>query len=99
MDAVQPNARDALVGRVAVFNAILRDHLTTGLQEMLRANGVSETIRDAMNEFIAPILLTAELLREDVLRATDGQRVSVLGYPLEQPKQSDHQIDRDREGR
>ena len=51
-----PEPREWLIGNMLTTGVAVEEHLTTGLQAMLQANGVSPALREAVGEFVQPLL-------------------------------------------
>ncbi|HEX3146807.1 MAG TPA: hypothetical protein VHR66_01825 [Gemmataceae bacterium] len=73
------------ITKLLTHAATIEEHVTKGLDRMLEANGVSEKLRSAVAEFIAPAI---GLLRDAEKEVIQGRK-SALGYPMkEEPGKS-----------
>jgi hypothetical protein len=48
--------RDRLIADVLVQSVVVEEHLTSGLQKMLAESGVGKRVRDAVGEFVQPLI-------------------------------------------
>ncbi len=53
-DNAAPSKGDRVIGATLANTAVVEDHITSGLQKMLKASGVSPKVCKAVSEFVAP---------------------------------------------
>ncbi|OWK35148.1 hypothetical protein [Fimbriiglobus ruber] len=66
-DNPAPDKREKLIGRVLSNTVVVEEHLTVGLSKMLEANGLTPEFREAVGEFVRPVIEVLHGLERDVI--------------------------------
>jgi hypothetical protein len=66
-DNKAPPPSEKLIGSTLTNVAVIDEHLRTGLQAMLKANGVPDVVRDAVAEFVQPAIAILERMEKEVI--------------------------------